>query len=285
MLKLPAKRFCSFPSSQQLDLKSSSERPLACWGGSTANKLQVQGCGSYCTGMWGVEKGNSKKLERCQKFSNLKCLTLQVRSASWRLICNFSSLYQVVKFCSSFVSSSPSKRLATRMGVTWGTLFNWGVSGGGLGGCVGGWSSRLAAPPNPGHPTKRLPRCPSAHQQIHHLIGQFVINSRLAFDAFKANGCLRCRHFWSAATCTAAQVQKCTDPMLTSGCISPRIQRVNFYTQILSQPHIYSWLWSRCHSIACLLNESHFEFNKKNGAPKKGGRPLLSIFPAFKECF
>ena len=32
MLKLAAKRFPSFPSSQQLNLKSSSLRPSACWG-------------------------------------------------------------------------------------------------------------------------------------------------------------------------------------------------------------------------------------------------------------
>ena len=71
------------------------------------------------------------------------------------------------------------------MGATWGTLFNWGVSGWGIGrlcagGGLGGWSSRLEeAPssPNPGHATKPLRGAPpTAHQQIHHLLWQFVIN-------------------------------------------------------------------------------------------------------------
>ena len=64
------------------------------------------------------------------------------------------------------------------MGATWGTLFNWGVSGWGIGrlcaGGLGGWSSRLEeAPssPNPGHATKPLRGAPQP------LISKFITSS------------------------------------------------------------------------------------------------------------
>ena len=89
-----------------------------------------------------------KKLERCQKFAK-KFLTLPFRSY-WSLICDSRCLVNQTFFLLCFLRQSWSPTI--RMGVTWGTLFNWGVSGWGIGrlcGGVGGWSSRLEAPPKP----------------------------------------------------------------------------------------------------------------------------------------
>ena len=97
-------------------------------------------------------------------------------------------------FFFSFVSSAKAGALQLGWASLGGLCSTEGSRGGGLGGCVVVWGVGARGwrhPPNPGHATKRLLRCPKAHQQIHRPISQFVITSRLAFDAFKENGLQR----------------------------------------------------------------------------------------------
>ena len=178
-----------------------------------------------------------KKLERCQKFAK-KFLTLPFRSY-WSLICDSRCLVNQTFF--SFVSSAKAGALQLGCASLGGLCSTEGSRGGGLGGCVVVWGVGARGwrhPPNPGHATKRLLRCPKAHQQIHRPISQFVITSRLAFDAFKENGLQRRQ---LRPTCAA----KVDIPLMLTRCISLRIH-FNFYTLIINQSHpIFSWLLTR----------------------------------------
>ena len=181
-----------------------------------------------------------KKLERCQKFAK-KFLTLPFRSY-WSLICDSRCLVNQTFFSLCFLRQSWSPTI--RMGVTWGTLFNWGVSGWGIGrlcGGVGGWSSRLEAPPKPRPrhqaPTE-VPEGSSANSSPHQPI------------CHHQQACLwRIQGKWFAAptitTSTATCAAKVDIPLMLTRCISLRIH-FNFYTLIINQSHpIFSWLLTR----------------------------------------
>ena len=148
----------------------------------------------------GDEKREFKEIRKVSKVCPLK-ISHSASSLILKLDIQLQRLSgcRPPKFFPFFVSSSP-----TRSCNNDGRHLRDFVQLGGLG--VGDWEAVWwcggglelevgGTPPNPGHATKRLPRCPKAHQQIHHLIRQFVTNSRVAFDALKASGCLRCRQF------------------------------------------------------------------------------------------
>lgn len=148
----------------------------------------------------GDEKREFKEIRKVSKVCQLKIS----HSASSLILKLDIQLQRSVRLSTSQIFSFlcfllPNQVVQQRWSSLEGLCSTGGSRGGGLGGCVVVWGGVGARgwrhPPNPGHATKRLPRCPKAHQQIHHLIRQFVTNSRVAFDAFKASGCLRCRQF------------------------------------------------------------------------------------------
>ena len=170
MLKLPAKRFCSFPSSQQLDLKSSSERPLACWGGSTANKLRVQGCGSYCTGMWGVEKREFKETRKVSKVFQLKmshsASSLCILTLDMQLQLSISG-GQILFFLCFFL---PKQETCNKDGRHLRDFVQLGGLGWGIGRLCGGLELEVGGTPKPRPPHQapaEVPQRSSANSSPH----------------------------------------------------------------------------------------------------------------------
>ena len=159
------------------------------------------------------------------------------------------------------------------MGATWGTLFNWGVSGWGIGrlcaGGLGGWSSRLEeAPssPNPGHATKPLRGAPQP------LISKFITSSgnlsstEVLLWRLQDNR----RLLWLPALLKCGNARRCKIAHL--GCISVRIH-FNFWTRTLSRP-IYDWLLNRWELVLMQVLGDHLKNTKQN-----------SVRPPYEEQF